>query len=168
MGLGKFRLFAAEVEDPAPVSELKLLGELLDGLEIETGYSGHVRLLGNAKAKEFLFGLVVTGAEDQAAEAAECAGEQDKYWEMHDMLYDEGVSGGVDDFKQYASDLGLDTGEFNDCLDSGAMEAEVDNDIADAQELGIYGVPTFLINDDKIAGAQSYETFEQVIESYLE
>lgn len=104
----------------------------------------------------------------KAAEAAECAGEQNKYWEMHDKLFEEGVAGGVDSYKQYAADLGLKIDEFNNCLDSGAMTGEVDNDIADAQELGISGTPTFLINDDRIVGAQPYENFESVIESNLE
>jgi protein-disulfide isomerase len=103
----------------------------------------------------------------KAAEAAECAGEQGRYWEMHDKLFGEGVSGGVAAFKQYAAEIGLDTDEFNQCLDSGEMASEIQKDFADGQSLGVTGTPGFLINNIRVIGAQPYEVFEQVIEQEL-
>ncbi len=103
----------------------------------------------------------------KSAEAAECAGEQGKFWEMHDKLFEDGVSGGVSSFKQFASDLGLDTTEFNDCLDSGKMASEVAKDMQDGQAAGISGTPGFIINGQLVSGAQPFSAFQQVIEAEL-
>ena len=103
----------------------------------------------------------------KAAEAAECAGEQDKYFEMHDLLFEKGVSGGVNAFKQYAKDIGLNTKKFDQCLDSGAMAQEVKDDFAAGQQLGVSGTPAFFINGKLVSGAQPYSVFEQIIEQEL-
>jgi len=103
----------------------------------------------------------------KAAEAAECAGEQGKYWEMHDKLFESGVAGGVSVFKTYAQQLGLDTGKFNSCLDSGAMAAEVQKDMADGAAAGIQGTPGFLVNGKLVSGAQPFGVFKQVIDAEL-
>ena len=103
----------------------------------------------------------------KAAEAAECAGEQDKYFEMHDLLFEKGVVGGVSTFKQYAKDLKLDTTDFDQCLDSGAMAQEVKDDFAAGQQLGVSGTPAFFINGKLVSGAQPYSVFEQIIEQEL-
>ena len=103
----------------------------------------------------------------KSAEAAECAGEQGKYWEMHDILFEKGVTGGVPSFKQYAADLGLNTGTFNTCLDSGAMASEVAQDMRDGQAAGITGTPGFIINGQKVSGAQPFSAFQQIIEAEL-
>ncbi|HLD00641.1 MAG TPA: DsbA family protein [Candidatus Nanoarchaeia archaeon] len=103
----------------------------------------------------------------KAAETAECAGDQNKYYDMHDKLFELGVSGGVASFKQYAKDLGLDTAKFNACLDSGEKAAEISNDFIDGQNAGIQGTPGFIVNGIMISGAQPYQVFEQVIESLL-
>lgn len=103
----------------------------------------------------------------KAAEAAECAGEQGKYYEMHNKLFEEGVQGGVTAFKKYAQDLNLDTTKFNACLDQGKMAAEVRKDAADGQKLGVSGTPAFFINGKEIVGAQPFAVFEQAIEEQL-
>jgi protein-disulfide isomerase len=103
----------------------------------------------------------------KAAEAAECAGEQGKYWEMHNKLFEEGVSGGVAAFKQYAEDIGLDAAKFNECLDSGAMASEIKKDLQDGQVNGISGTPGFIINGQLVTGAQPFSAFQQVIEAAL-
>jgi protein-disulfide isomerase len=103
----------------------------------------------------------------KAAEAAECAGEQDKYFEMHDLLFEKGVSGGVSAFKQYAKEIGLDTSDFDSCLDSGEMAQEVKDDFTAGQQLGVSGTPAFFINGKLVSGAQPYSVFEQVIEAEL-
>ena len=103
----------------------------------------------------------------KAAEAAECAGKQDKYYEMHDLLFEKGVIGGVSSFKQYANEIGLDTAEFNSCLDSGEMASEVQKDFQDGQRAGVQGTPSFFINGKLVSGAQPFEVFKQVIEAEL-
>jgi protein-disulfide isomerase len=103
----------------------------------------------------------------KAAEAAECAGEQGKFWEMHDALFDKGVSGGVSSFKQFAADLELDTAEFDECLDSDSMADEVKKDFADGQAAGISGTPGSIVNGQLITGAQPFSVFKQVIEAAL-
>jgi len=103
----------------------------------------------------------------KAAEAAECAGEQENFWEMHDLLFENGVSRGTGSFKQYAADLGLDTASFNECLDSGKYASEVQKDFQDGQIAGITGTPGFIINGVLVSGAQPFEVFQQIIEGEL-
>ncbi len=104
----------------------------------------------------------------KAGEATECAEEQGKFWEMHDMLFDKGVTGGVTSFKQYAADLGLDTSEFNSCLDSGKYADEVQQDMKDGTAAGVRGTPGFIINGKLVSGAQPFSVFEQAIEDALQ
>lgn len=103
----------------------------------------------------------------KAAEAAECAGEQGKYYEMHDKLFESGVGGGVNSFKQYAMVLGLDTAKFNDCLDSGKMASETQKDMQDGIKAGIKGTPGFIINGQLVSGAQPFSVFQEIIEEEL-
>jgi protein-disulfide isomerase len=103
----------------------------------------------------------------KAAEAAECAGEQDRYYDMHDKLFAEGVVGGIPTFKQYAVDLGLDTVKFDVCLDSGRMAGEVRKDMQNGQAAGIRGTPGFVVNGKLISGAQPFAVFKQAIEAEL-
>ena len=103
----------------------------------------------------------------KAAEAAECAGEQGKFWEMHDKLFEKGVKGGIDSFKQFAADIGIDKTKINDCLDTGKMASEVQKDMADGQAAGVRGTPGFIINGQLVSGAQPFENFKRVIEAEL-
>jgi protein-disulfide isomerase len=103
----------------------------------------------------------------KAAEAAECAKDQGKFWEMHDKLFSNQAALTVDDLKRYASDLGLNTAEFNQCLDSGAKIQFVHNDVNYGTQLGVTGTPTFYINGNQIVGAQPYATFKQAIDTAL-
>jgi len=104
----------------------------------------------------------------KAAEAAECAGEQDKYYEMHDKLFTLGADGGIEVYKKYAIDLELNIKEFNECLDSGKMKIEVNKDLIDGQIAGVTGTPAFFINGIFISGAQSIEVFDKIINKELE
>lgn len=103
----------------------------------------------------------------KAAEAAECAGEENKYYEMHDKLFTDGVQGGVDSFKKFAADIGLNTAKFNDCLDLGKMAAETQKDQSDGAQYGVTGTPGFFVNGQLISGAQPYQVFQQAIEQAL-
>jgi protein-disulfide isomerase len=106
----------------------------------------------------------------KAAEAAECAGEQgdDHYWAMHDQLFANQASLGVDNYKRWAGELGLDQAAFDQCLDSGAMADEVANDLVDGTAYGVTGTPIFFINGRMVSGAQPFAVFEAVIEKALE
>jgi len=102
---------------------------------------------------------------EKAAEASECAHEQGKFWEYHGKL----MSGALDEasLKQYAKDLGLNTEQFNSCLDSGKYYNEVQKDLQDGLSYGVDATPTFFINGIEIVGGQSFSVFQRVIESEL-
>jgi protein-disulfide isomerase len=103
----------------------------------------------------------------KAAEAAECADDQGKFWEMHDKLFENQNALGIDSLKQYANELGLDGGEFDSCLDSGKHAEEVRKDFADGQQAGVTGTPAFFINGKLVSGAQPFSVFKQAIEQEL-
>lgn len=103
----------------------------------------------------------------KAAESSECAADQEKFWEMHNLLFEKGVQGGVASFKQFAKDLGLNSAKFDKCLDSGEKAGEVQKDMADGGKSGIQGTPGFLINGQLVSGAQPFTVFQQVIDAEL-
>ncbi len=107
----------------------------------------------------------------KAAEASECADEQGKFWEYHDLLFTKqdpwADTDGITAFKQYAKDLGLNTGQFNSCLDTGKYASEVDKDFQDGSNAGVSGTPSFFINGQQVVGAQPYSVFKQMIDSEL-
>lgn len=100
-------------------------------------------------------------------EAARCANLQGKFWEYNKKLFENYNALNIDDLKRYAQELGLNTVQFNNCLDSGKMAQEVEKDVADGSEYGATGTPTFFINGVKVVGAQPYQVFEQIIEEEL-
>ena len=109
----------------------------------------------------------------KAAEAATCADRQGKFWEMHNKLFENQNDLGLDNLKKFASDLGLDTGKFNSCLDSGETAAEVQKDEQEGLAIGIQGTPGFIIGKTNgnsarvISGAYPYNSFQEVIDSQL-
>ncbi|MBS3128389.1 DsbA family protein [Candidatus Woesearchaeota archaeon] len=103
----------------------------------------------------------------KAAEAAECAGDQGKYWEMHDKLFENQQSLSVENHKKWAAELGLNSATFNDCLDSGKNAEEVQKDSQDGNAAGVSGTPTFYINGQELVGAVPYAQLKAVIESKL-
>ncbi|MBS3168453.1 DsbA family protein [Candidatus Woesearchaeota archaeon] len=103
----------------------------------------------------------------KAAEATECAKDQGKFWEMHDLLFSRGVQGGVASFKQYAQQLGLDQSKFDSCLDSDEKADEVQQDLADGTNYGVRGTPGFFVNGVPISGAQPFQNFASIIEQEL-
>jgi protein-disulfide isomerase len=106
----------------------------------------------------------------QAAEAAACAGDQGAYWRYHDTLYlnqNGPNSFGDARLKQMAETLGLDTGAFNQCLDSGEKKAGVEASIADAQAQGIDSTPTIFINGTELAEWHDYNAVKRAINTAL-
>ena len=104
----------------------------------------------------------------KAHEAAECADEQGRFWEMHDKLFGNQADVSIATLKGYAEDLGLDMDRFNACLDGSAMKAEIDADMAAGREYGVSGTPAFFINGMMLAGAQPFDSFASIIDAQLE
>lgn len=109
----------------------------------------------------------IHGNAQKAAEASLCASEQDRFWGMHDMLFEKGVAGGVATYKKYASELGLDTDMFNECLDSGSMADEVERQLQQGVISGVRGTPGFEIEGELVSGAQPFAAFKSVIDAML-
>lgn len=108
-----------------------------------------------------------------SAEAAACAGDQKKYWEMHDKLFatQSDWANETDPkpkYEQYAKDIGINSGNFLKCLTDGKFKAAVDKDAALAAKVGANGTPTFIINGKLLVGAQPYAEFEKAINEALE
>ena len=103
----------------------------------------------------------------KAAEAAECANEQGKFWPYHDRLYQRQSELGIENYKRWAVELGLDAGRFNACLDSGKYAGEVQSDFRDGQSAGVSGTPTTFVNGRLISGALPFEQFKSAIEEAL-
>lgn len=102
----------------------------------------------------------------KAAEAAHCAGDQGKYWEYYDLLFDNKQLD-VPQLKTQARALKLDGKAFDQCLDSGAKAAIVKAHSDEAQGMGVQGTPHFYINGRAIGGNRSYEDFRQIVEEEL-
>lgn len=102
-----------------------------------------------------------------AAEAAQCAGGQGKFWEYHDALFERQTAGKGWDFLALATDLGLQREAFDSCLKSGRFREEVTKDLQDGLKLGITSTPTFFINGRPMVGAQPLAAFQTIIDNLL-
>lgn len=98
-----------------------------------------------------------------AAEAANCAADQGKFWAMHDKLYQNAQQLRDIDIKTYALEIGLNIVQFNECYDGHKYKDEIEADRADGVAAGVIGTPTFFINGKKVAGAIPLELWEQLI-----
>lgn len=118
-----------------------------------------------------------TGA-DKAAEAAECAAQQGKFWEMTTLLFEKnGEWGGAADlpatFEGYATGLGLDAAAFRQCLDSGAGRERWQIDAALGQSAQVSGTPTFFVIrladnvGTAIPGFIEFDQFKQLLDQML-
>ena len=103
----------------------------------------------------------------QAALAAECAYDQDAFWNFHDRLFSDPTELTRPLFIQYAQDLKLDMDQFTSCYDNAAHQAEVSKDYNDATALGVGATPTFFINGKMLLGAQPYASFAAAIDAEL-
>lgn len=103
---------------------------------------------------------------EQAAQAAECAGEQGKFWEYHNRLFANqgGLAFTNPKLEQYAQELKLSHRMFGRCLDSGRYGQKVKGETAVAASLGARGTPTFFVNNRLVVGAQPFEVFRASIE----
>jgi len=107
-----------------------------------------------------------------AALAAMAAHGQGRFWEYHDVLYENqgSVNSGAfsdETLVSFAEEVGLDTEQFEAALTSGGYESVVQSDLREAQNAGIQGTPSFTINGQRIVGPQPLNAFEQLIEAEL-
>jgi protein-disulfide isomerase len=121
-----------------------------------------------------------TESED-AAKAAYCAGDQNKYWEMHDVLFGNVLGEDAGSFTErrlsaFADQIGLDTNQFNDCITSNKYQSQSDQDLKDAIAAGVQGTPSFVVTytdasgkevTELIEGAQPFSVFQTKIDAAL-
>jgi protein-disulfide isomerase len=103
----------------------------------------------------------------KASEAAHCAGEQGKYWEMHDRLFANQRALQVPQLKQYAMAIGVEMNAFNECLDSDKHASRVTENMKAGEGLGVASTPTLYVNGRPIVGAQPFEMFKAIIDEEL-
>ena len=129
---------------------------------IQANYGDRVRLV----YRDFPLVNIHSNATPAAA-AANCAREQDKYWEFNEFLFTGEYSLNEDAYRSLADELGLEMEAFNECLESKRYNAEVQADLDYAVSIGVQSTPTFFINGLAVVGAQPYDLFEFIIEKEL-
>lgn len=103
----------------------------------------------------------------KAAEAAHCAGDQGKYWEMHDAMFANIQRLQVPALKQTARGIGLDGAAFDQCLDSGRHAAHIREDYELGEKMGVNSTPYIFINGRALVGAQPFDAFKRIIDEEL-
>ncbi len=104
---------------------------------------------------------------EAAAIAAECANRQGRFWEYAEQVFERQSELGPDLLVQIADQLGLDRGAFDQCRQDPATLQEVADDLREADRLNIEGTPTFIVNGQRILGAQPLGVFNEVIQPYF-
>ena len=102
-----------------------------------------------------------------AAEALLAAGDQGKYWQMHDIMLKNSPTLDRDSLIRYAAELGLDIKKFTSDLDSMKHKAMIEKDEKLAVSMDLYNTPTFFINGRKVIGNRPYEYLKNIIEEEL-
>jgi protein-disulfide isomerase len=100
--------------------------------------------------------------------AAEAAHQQGKFWEMHDKIFENQRDLAPETFERYADELGLDVDQFKKDVKSAEVKKRIDEDMSEAQKLGVTGTPAFFINGRFLSGAQPFENFKRLIDAELE
>ncbi|HEX9399298.1 MAG TPA: thioredoxin domain-containing protein [Anaeromyxobacter sp.] len=129
--------------------------------ELLAKYPGKIRLVFRD------FPLPMHARAPKAAEAAHCAGDQGKYWEMHEKLFANSTKLELTDLKAYARDVGVEGGKFDRCLDSGEKAQLVEKNKKAGEEVGVSGTPAFFINGRSLSGAQPLDAFTSIVDQEL-
>jgi protein-disulfide isomerase len=112
----------------------------------------------------------------KAAEAANCAGEQGKYWDMRDRIYQNQRA--LEPWTTHAQAVGLDVRKFEECMSSGRQAAEIRRDLAEGEKAGVTGAPAFFLaytdpksskvtTEVRLKGAQPFANFKAEIDKLL-
>jgi len=104
----------------------------------------------------------------KAAEAAACADEQGRFWDLHGELFANQGSLGVPELKEIADVLGLDRAAFDDCLDSGRLSVVVEADVRAGNDAGVKGTPAMFVNGELVVGAVPFVELAAVIDRELD
>jgi predicted DsbA family dithiol-disulfide isomerase len=124
-------------------------------------YAGKVRLVYRE------FPLPNHRHAQKASEAALCAHDQGKYWQMQEKLFANQSALAVEDLKTYARGVGLDSERFDRCLDAGDKRGDIEKSIRAGDAAGVSGTPAFFINGRPLSGAASIERFKEIIDAEL-
>jgi len=130
--------------------------------KVAADYSDSVKLV----FRQFPLRRIHPNAQ-KAAEAALCAADQGKFWEMHDLLFEDQKNLKVGDLKDKAETLGLGMEEFTQCLESEKHAEAIEKDLYDGVRAGVSGTPAMFINGIPLSGQVPYETFVKMIEEEL-
>ena len=128
---------------------------------------------GQVKFRYFFFPLTeIHRSAASAAYAAACAGDQNKFWEMHDAIYagfNDWAMGRARDpknvFENYAERIGLDVGTWSSCYDSDKHRATIQSHVTAGVQRGVQSTPTFVVGDRQVAGALAYDQFKALVDS---
>jgi protein-disulfide isomerase/Tfp pilus assembly protein PilF len=107
------------------------------------------------------------GEAELGAESSRCAGEQAKFWEYHDLLFENPDKLNRIALLELARNLKLDEKQFDSCLSSGKFRPQVEQDLQDGIRAGVMGTPGIFINGILLSGAQAETAYERVIDSEL-
>jgi protein-disulfide isomerase len=151
----------ADFQCPACGSYYAIVKQLLNEPDVQ----GKVRLVHRD------FPLTQLHANAQlSAQAAQAAAAQGKFWEMHDKLFEtqsawsaKSSAGARETFMQYAKDLGLDIARFTRDIDSAEVKARIQTDVESGLASGVSGTPTFFVNGSRMAQADSYQQFKELV-----
>jgi protein-disulfide isomerase len=174
--IGPYRVEVATAGEPArgsaeaPVTiiefsdfECPFCSRVVPTLEqIRGHYGDRVRLV----FKQFPLRKIHPNAQ-KAAEASLCAQDQGKFWEMHDAMFADQQNLAIPGLKAKAATLGLEAGEFAQCLDSGKYAEAVEEDLQEGSAIGITGTPAMVINGRLVSGAVPYEEIAKVVDEEL-
>ena len=130
--------------------------------EVLAKYAGRVKL----SYRDFPLRQIHEKAQI-AAEASRCAGEQAKFWEYHDLLFDNFGKLDKPYLVDYAAQLGLNAKQFGECLASGKFNSQIEEDLQAGLQGGVGGTPAFFVNGIFLNGAQPVAAFEKIIEAEL-
>ncbi len=175
IALEPFRLEVSPDDDPAKGADDAVV-TIVEFADFQCGFCGRSRTTTDqiletySDTVKFVFRDYPIAKHPRAAfmsQAANCAGDQDKYWEYYDVLFDNPRKTSDDDMKAHAADLGLDAAVFATCYDDGKYKEEVEKDFEDGMAVGVTGTPAFFINGRMISGAQPFEAFAEVIDDEL-
>lgn len=110
------------------------------------------------------------GESDQAANASMCANEQEKFWEMHSIIFANWNGENIGDFsdarlKAMAESIGLDMDAFNSCFSANRYEDQIEADFKLGQDMGVSGTPSVFVNGNRIGQPGKIATYQEIAEA---